>query len=950
MVYIPIEMRRCVQSVWLASLLVISEVEAFEGVLADVQSLMQQQQWAEAYRVLAALDSEDPSDLGRLLFSKGVCQMELARVAAPDQQHARYEKALNYFSRCQVLEGSEEKPNLYQMRSVLRIGMCQQALKQYTEAYSSYQKFLLERNQLSDSYDHGSLYLNLAICAIRRVEPNTELAAKYLSEVVDERERWKVRESSLVMALLDLVELAFREEREETAWQCLQRLSELFSMSQEEVSLSAARVGVAASTALEEQQAEQAIAYLKVLPWIQEQDDNPEVDQSIVEYGLELYGRATSGTQSVAVYDRLIISFPDSTKRAEWEYLRVLAYFEGGDLAAGRAAMSKYLKKYCASQHKGELQALELSALFDASEFEQASKRAEDYLRDSKNASLRELASSVLAGCVFFQENYRECLAVVESAFAEFLSGEYDGQLSFYRAVSLARLGDAFAAREELEKLIKMPELASLHDFAQYELGVLDFEAASYQQVRERVQLLSQKREELSPQLGCQVELLLARTDALLRDRDLAEQRYLTALALAREAKLGELEQELLFFIVRFYGREKVAGEVNLETAKCLPYYEAFFEKFSDSEYAVQVAGAGMYAMQQAGEAERGIARLGQVLQSACEQGREAGVRDAAVTYLWAQLDAGEKLSQLRLRFLAEEVTVFSLVKLFALQEIYAEGYKQAYLSWGKKIKFDARQRALYAELQLQAEGQTILPYLHLALGDWLLKDGNFPQAAQVHFEIAACSQLLAHRALAELGVARCLRMDGAVDALKEAATLLDGLARRSSGNPELLEGVMFEQAEVGFALQQWDHIIGLTRRYLEQNDFNKNKSRVWFLLAKSYDEKGMVEDAIANYSRIFASFTRVLPVSAPSVERLSVLTWQRGKPRSTGVKADKQVAYELAHRYLTMTKDYSKWEKERPEVAGFLQQIQANVQHWEESGEVVSVEQMLREMRQGKR
>ena len=66
--------------------------------------------------------------------------------------------------------------------------------------------------------------------------------------------------------------------------------------------------------------------------------------------------------------------------------------------------------------------------------------------------------------------------------------------------------------------------------------------------------------------------------------------------------------------------------------------------------------------------------------------------------------------------------------------------------------------------------------------------------------------------------------------------------------------------------------------------------------------------------------------------------------------KADRQIAYQLAHRYLSMVKDYPEWERQRVGIRDSLAAIGANVAAWEASGEVISVEQMLKEMRQGKR
>ncbi|MFT5881723.1 MAG: tetratricopeptide (TPR) repeat protein [Crocinitomicaceae bacterium] len=936
---------------------VVCALETENEQLRRAVSLMQNEQWQLAYSVFSEIDNAEQAAgvseglYGKLLFSMGLCQMELAKAGGAELREGSYQKALNDFERCRNFIGSPDDQNPYVRISLLRMGMCYQALRQFDAAYAAYAAFLVERNQISDVYDHGSLLLNLATCSLHRSSPVDAETLSYLQQAVDGRKRFKIATAVLCKVVLDVYGASADRFSPEQELVLLAWLTELTPKLEGDSDVFLEELSNTAQKFSDNGNVKSTQSLLRVLPWLSAQptaklDTSGSVGYSsvLVARSIEQYAYAQSAQQRGNLLSQLIEQFPQSARLSEWLYSCTVTHFELDQIYLARADAALYKSKFPNGEYLSAIELLELSSLFDAGQYAEALALLE--VDSSGDGEQNEDRLYVMAGSTCFLGEYQRSLSLAAKYFEIYPDGEHAKSVRYFQAVSYARLGYAAQARSILMEIITT--LGVVHDYAQYELAMLDFDSSSYLEAQKRLEEM--RKSEMVASLRVQADLLLARISAILRERETAEILYLDSLKLAKSSDLLELEQEVMFYLIAFYGREKIAGEPNLNMEKCLPYYDTFFQKYPDSPYAAQVASAAMAALKDAGELDRGIKRLELVLQSACDAAKEAGVRDAASSLIWARIDAGMKPSELKLQFSSHELSRFSLVQWFALIEVYAVGLDQAHTSWGRKLYYDATIRGMYAQLSLQANEVKLPGYIDLALGEWYLMDENFPQLARGHFTEAGSSDLIRQQHLASLGTLKSLRVSATESDLQQARIMITGMLERCGEDEQLLEKVMYESIEVLSNLQSWDILTDEAKEYLSKNKFAYRRSRVWYLLAKSYDLRGINEDAMANYSRVFAGFTRVLAVSAPSVERLSEITWQRNRPEMNGEKADRQIAYQLAHRYLTMVKDYPEWEKKRDGVRQSLVIIRANVDAWEASGEVISVEQMLREMRQGKR
>lgn len=586
-----------------------------------------------------------------------------------------------------------------------------------------------------------------------------------------------------------------------------------------------------------------------------------------------------------------------------------------------------------------------LGELFDKGEYRQAIEASRiAYEEGEKEVGLYvAAASSSLVG------EYRNAVRFCRQYLSENPDGKYQIEIAYYYGVSLARMGYKEMAESLLEQLVGAAE-GRYKYLSLYELGMLELRAGDYGAAQAYAeQLLGNK---LDAEQQVQAQLLLGQSFEARGNRDLAEKSYLSAYQLAVSGGLVSGQEESLFYLIAFYGREKIMGEANPNMAKALPHYEAFEKSFPDSEYRAQVLVAILPALNEAGRSREVIEKLDAAVRKALMAGGESGVQDAARALLWERMNQGEEISKIREGVLAESSEEDGLYKALmrsALADIYEIGAEQAHLSWGRQMKFRALARGLRCALVVSPESRVFPGFVQLQLGELLLESEGAANEAKQYFQRASRSQVEVKKLWAKLGVAQSLAQQGG-ESLKEALSILGDLEMRVEGDSSLLERVLLTQLHLLDELAQWQELQQKAEFYFSQAQLKGHRDEVLYFLAKSYDQQGLVEDAIANYTQIFTASTGNLPISAPAVERLTQLTWDRNKPGGGDQLSDRQIAYQLAQRYLSLVKDTPKWRQELPEVHSHLVQIRESVALWEQSGAVQTVDEILEEMRKGDR
>jgi hypothetical protein len=134
-----------------------------------------------------------------------------------------------------------------------------------------------------------------------------------------------------------------------------------------------------------------------------------------------------------------------------------------------------------------------------------------------------------------------------------------------------------------------------------------------------------------------------------------------------------------------------------------------------------------------------------------------------------------------------------------------------------------------------------------------------------------------------------------------------------------------------------------------EKNGFAKFAPKVGLMLAQSFDERNMAEDAIAMYGKIWPVHMGNVTVSAPAITRWMELLWSRNKPADgERGRADRQAAYEEGFGYIELTSRFK--EKLTPEELELWKGVEKLVLTYESSAGIKTMEQIRKEKEKGGR
>lgn len=969
------------------------EEKAVEKRILHGIEMMEASRWQKALQHWLALDKGFAGagverfgpKYASVYYHTGLCQMQLATRANKAEFRVKAEQlfqaAADSFARCVAVASTAESSNIYQMRSLLSLGVAQQGLGQYQAALRSYHRFLLQRNQMQDRYDRASMLANLAICYSSLEKPNISKASEYLEELLEGYSALSAEYTSVTSAVHAYLLACKGADAQSRILALIERHRQVLTPVKGELKRGVPQVLLLASSAMQQEMWEVGLVLIKLLPGIEpalqrviteagyleqridilsskgapmavyaqlakEGGDPVEKSYELAGYAYEKSGQASSAQ---AFYRYLVGFYPSAKFHQDHRYHLARLELQVGSAKQAQKYCLDYLDEFPHGKYAETVKMLMLTSLFDSADYAEAEKWATSLLQQQGlDRTLQSVALYVAAGSRCYLGEYWGALQAARTYQQRFPSSERLAEVQYFEALALSGLHDWQAAERLLNQLSAQSELSGEYTkLIVLERAKVAFGRAHYAEV---VSLLGKLLgEPLEPANQISAQLLMGQAKAIMKEREQALKFFLMARELAKSQSRLQMEDEVLFYLVELLGREKVAGRDNAEQHLALPYYDAFFESYPDSEFAPQVAAAGFSAMFQAGRGKEALARLVKVLKHALAEGREAGLEAAANTYIWGALDCGKKLADLRadIEAIPQSEAAYAVLMRHALIAIYREGYQQAsYRKNGLRLRYQASMQRLRSSIINNYHQDDIVAYVLVDLADWVAESGKGQELARSFNEKALTSSVARSRYRAMLGLARLLSFSEVQQDRQRAEQLLSQVIARNPSNEEFVESALYYRIELCALMENWQTLSDQARTYLVAKKLTKRAPRVSLLLANSYENRGMLEDAIASYNRIFVSYTRDLPISAPAVARLTELTWQRNRRESGSEVSDRQLAYQLGHRYLTLIEDVAAWKKQRDEVSPWLKIIADNVAQWEKSGEVRSVESLLDDLR----
>jgi hypothetical protein len=160
-------------------------------------------------------------------------------------------------------------------------------------------------------------------------------------------------------------------------------------------------------------------------------------------------------------------------------------------------------------------------------------------------------------------------------------------------------------------------------------------------------------------------------------------------------------------------------------------------------------------------------------------------------------------------------------------------------------------------------------------------------------------------------------------------------------------ERALFRIVETQMAAGDHATAAETAKQYLSKENgqsFTRFAPEVGLILGKSYEERGMVNEALASYVRTWSAYTGLTRISAPAMLAWMKLSWSRNSPGggTENAKADRQGAYEQGWNYIDLTRRF--FEKMTDDEKKMWQQIEKLVEEYEASPDVKSMAKLKEE------
>ena len=243
-----------------------------------------------------------------------------------------------------------------------------------------------------------------------------------------------------------------------------------------------------------------------------------------------------------------------------------------------------------------------------------------------------------------------------------------------------------------------------------------------------------------------------------------------------------------------------------------------------------------------------------------------------------------------------------------------------------------------------------------IRVGDYLREKTSAPKQSLPYYnELLARKDKTGMEFKALLGIADVLGGSDAPSDNRKALTSLDRVHSAAKDDPESQEKALYRIIEINDKLEDWEAVNKRARQYLDEKHTRK-VAEVSYLFAKSYDERNLTEDALANYGSVYARYTGYIAISAPSVKRVMEIMWDRnleagaqigsGDKAITLQKKDRQAAYEdVGSKYIRSTRRIRETNKKITDAEiAMWDDVADLVKEYETSGQVKTMAQIEEE------
>lgn len=893
-----------------ALLSVTGNAEALKVQVDRGLEAIRSEKWAEAVEVFGAVEGKledgDPRK-GVILYHLGFCRLKQAievEVGSDKEEAVKLLEAAAVYLKMSSEVGSRGNAvNIYERRALLQLGVVRQKQGEYELAIARYEEFLLKRDQLRDVYDRGVLLVNMAICYASKEESDLARARALFLEAASGKVGERLAGKDFMRGFVVIVERGMDEADRGGLLEWFNQVDEIYV--------------VKAADEAEWGKLIMALVY-------------DASEKKVWDVGLGLLA-----------FDLKVV--PAELGEIVYRMVRVAGLSEEPEVVLKLAA--RYLELFENGSYRKEVLVMEVEAYRKQGRYDRMAEVA-------KTHDELEGGQVYLLEAYYFGGKYEDALKLSRSIREKETDDVLKRKVLFFEGASLSRLHFWKEAGNVLDRYLGSEGKLEYRGLAGYERAVVYRELGETEKAVELLEAILREDEELI--LRGFVYNLLGNIQQSKRDRVTAEWSYRKALESARTSGHDELEQESLFYLIEMLGQEYVGSSINSAVSEVLPYVDDFLKKYTGSKYAAQVMVAAFPAMRDAGRLEEYLKVVEPMLIRFAESDRTPGLDLAVNSYARALQASGKSMKEVRSILLREgQSRRVSAVMRDGLATIYSGLSERAWETSkvGKAMRYESLFVATYSEFWNGWSAGDMPPYVAMNVAGYLADHGGEMRRVREFYDEVRVRGILSEQIQADLGLGGLLV--GAGEDLEDAQRLLKEVILRDEYGGKAREEAYLFLGQYLKGAAYWKKLEKLSREYLDDDRQNVTyRAEFAYFLALSAYYQDKIDDAIVLYGRIYASHLNKIEVSALAVRDLIELTWERNLNRDQGEKADRQVAYRLGQRYISMTR--KTFETRRSGLAEEAVKawlgIEKSVSLWEKSGDVKTVEELLEDRRRGRK
>jgi tetratricopeptide (TPR) repeat protein len=860
-----------------------------------------------------ALAKFGPS-FGVTWYRKGMCEMRLQR----------WEAAARSFEICyrDFPNKAKTKGNRFNKTALVRWGEATRAAGRPQDALPLFKKFLSERDRQTDEFDPANYYIQVALCHLQLGE--LVLGTENLETAVRNKGGFATPDTGIVAALQSLVATAIAKNDGATLRGFFERNREALAIPPAEMAAYTDVFVKLATDALGAGMEGAAVAIFHLIPTSeamakdlrtkletasdktalqarldaveQARRDGVSHDVLLLETNATYQEKQGNLAASKAAFSELVERYPKAPRRTDHLFHLVRVSAALGDTQEVEKQAGKFLLGHPDSPQAPAVKRMLLVTLFEQKQFEPCIKIAAEMLPAlAEGSAEHDLCLRVLAGSYEQTGRFEEARPLLERHVTLYPASPYAQTTQYLRASNLVELKRWEEAAKQLDEFIaKHPDAAANPYLA---VALLDRAEchASLEQDGAALEKLARLEKEfpgseaLANAQSLKSELLLRQGKEEEAEKSLAE-----ALQQAEKQEQKETAANLLLHLVTLIGSKDSS-----RWKDALPYCERFWKSYSDlpkMKARMAVAQAEIYL--QAGRGKEALERLKECF------GDEAP--SEALIRLYARLCAKEHgTEKLKQDFAAlpgikpEDKATRAVLKIALIGELEAKLPDP-----GARQDAEAQLKSLYQELKSEFEAKDLPASVLLRTGDFLRLQTSAPRQALPYYAEALARNEQALRFPALLGRATILAegsKEERAGAIKDLQEVVAGSKEVSEREDALYWLIMSRMKDSDFAAAAES-----AQAYLAPDSgFQRLTPEVRLALARSLQERGMIDEALASYAQVWSDSLEATRVSVSAMRFWMQISWTRNSPAngSERPRSDRQAAYDEAVAFLERTK-----------------------------------------------